>query len=386
MKHFLHADIDAFFSSVEQAANPSLRGKPVIVGGTRLQNRGVVSTASYEARKYGVHSAMPLGKAKELCPCGIFLPVRMLTYQMISNEIMNILFSASPDVMQISIDEACIDVTGTEKIFGGFENLAFTLKKKIKEKTGLTVSIGCAQNQYVAKLASEIKKPDGFFLVSDGKEAEFVQSLPLEKLWGVGPKTLSKIKSCGIFTTRQLAQKTLPWLITVFGKALGNFLFAASHGNAVTIFSKKTADHSISSEKTFSDDITDRFALETVLLELCHTVIFRMHREQKTSKTISVKIRYDNFETLSLRKTFPSEMTSIEDLFEKAKTLFEKKYEPHRAVRLLGVGIEAVRSENETSQTELFETPESKQAKVEKAIMRLQQKNPDIRIRKARLL
>lgn len=382
MKHFLHADIDAFFASVEQISHPELRGKPVIIGGTN--NRGVVSTASYEARKFGVHSAMPIAKAKQLCPEGIFLPVRMREYERISNEIMELLFSASPDVIQISIDEACIDVTGTEKLFGSFEKLGFMLKEKIKAKTGLTISIGAARNQYIAKLASEIKKPDGFFLVPDGEEANFVKTLPLEKLWGIGPATLSKIKSCGIFTTAELAEKNISWLTTMFGPSLGNFLFNASHGNEIEIFSKKVFEHSISSEKTFSRDSADRFALETALLELCHTIVFRMRREKKTSKTICIKIRYADFETVSMQKKFPSEITSIEDLFEKVKMLFEKKCEAHRAVRLLGISVENVSDETQSAQAELFETSKSKQSKVEKAIIELQEKHPKAKIHKAR--
>ena len=194
---FLHVDLDAFFASVEQLDNPQYKGKAVIVGGLPENRRGVVSTASYEARKYGVHSAMPIQKALELCPNGIYLKPRMTRYYEKSEEVMNIFRAYAPKIQQLSIDEAILDFTGTEKLYGNPVIIAKKIKQEIKEKTGLTVSMGLSSVRYIAKIASGLSKPNGFYVVPRGKEKDFMLSLPLEKLWGVGPKTLQKLKLSG---------------------------------------------------------------------------------------------------------------------------------------------------------------------------------------------
>ena len=189
-KIFLHVDLDAFFASVEQLDHPEYRGKPVIVGGLPQDRRSVVSTASYEARQYGVHSAMPTSQALRLCPNGIFVRCRMERYHEKSEEVMNIFREYSPDIQQISVDEAFIDLTGTEILFGPPEETARRLKAEVFEKTGLTVSVGLASTKYCAKIASGLKKPDGLTIVEAGRENEFMLSLPIEKVWGAGSKTL----------------------------------------------------------------------------------------------------------------------------------------------------------------------------------------------------
>ncbi|MFC2280755.1 MAG: DNA polymerase IV, partial [Treponema socranskii subsp. buccale] len=229
-KRFLHVDIDAFFASVEQLDNPALRGKPVIVGGLPGERRAVVSTASYEARVYGVHSAMPVAEAYRLCPSGIYLHGRHERYHEVSARIMDIFREYSPDVEQISIDEAFIDLTGTELLFGDPEQTALRLKKEVRDTTGLTVSVGLASTKYIAKLASEMSKPDGFFEVKPGDEERFMLSLPLKKIWGIGHKTLSRINQAGIFTARDLREKSEELLCVLFGKAAGNFLYNVVRG------------------------------------------------------------------------------------------------------------------------------------------------------------
>ena len=194
-------DMDAFYAAVEQADNPELRGRPVIVGGS---NRGVVSAASYEARVFGVHSALPIFKARQLCPQGIFLPVRMPRYREISHQIMAILAGVSPVLEQVSIDEAYVDLTGTEKMHGPFLELARRLKIAIKEKTGLTCSIGLAPNKFLAKIASDLHKPDGLTIISEADVPGFLKALPVGKIPGVGAKTLSKLQALGVTKTGEL--------------------------------------------------------------------------------------------------------------------------------------------------------------------------------------
>lgn len=385
-KRFLHVDIDAFFASVEQLDNPALRGKPVIVGGLPGERRAVVSTASYEARVYGVHSAMPVAEAYRLCPSGIYLHGRHERYHEVSARIMDIFREYSPDVDQISIDEAFIDLTGTELLFGDPEQTALRLKKEVRDTTGLTVSVGLASTKYIAKLASEMSKPDGFFEVKPGDEERFMLSLPLKKIWGIGHKTLLRINQAGIFTARDLREKSEELLCVLFGKAAGNFLYNVVRGREPDTFMRDAASHSLSSEKTFAYDLTDTYAIKTAIMELSHTVMFRMRREAYTSKTVFVKIRYEDFTTVSARETSTSKITSIDDLYARACALFEKKYESGRGIRLIGIGADHISGASEPHQEELFDFGEKKKEAVENAILDLAKKHPDVKVHKARLL
>ena len=316
--------MDAFFASIEQHDNPSYKGKPVIVGGDLNETRSVVSTCSYEARKFGVHSAMPLQKAYKLCPNGIFVKTNMKRYCEVSASIMEILKNFSPDVNALSIDEASVDLTGTEKLFGPPEKTAEKIRTEIKSKTGLTVSIGMAQNHYLAKIASEVNKPDGFFRIYPGKEIDFMLNLPLKKVWGIGDKTLKKLNSFGIFSTKQLYEKSLEILTMKFGSASGKFLYNVVRG-IETLELQKPSSRSISAENTFPFDLTDLYTEETKLLELCQTVMFRLLKEKSNGKTITLKIRYEDFSTVSVQETLDEYITSTDFLFSRVKNLFEKK-------------------------------------------------------------
>ena len=221
---FLHVDLDAFFASVEQLDHPEYRGKPVIVGGMPGEKRGVVSTASYEARKFGVHSAMPGFMAYKLCPQGIFVHPRMERYEELSYKIMQIFRDYSPDVDQMSIDEAFIDLTGTENLFGPPWETAKKIKERVKAETGLTVSIGLATTKYIAKIASGYKKPNGFYFVEPGHEQKFMLELPLNKVWGIGAKSLEALNKGGIFTTADILLRDYETLEFQFGKNTAGFL------------------------------------------------------------------------------------------------------------------------------------------------------------------
>lgn len=382
-RFFLHIDLDAFFASVEQLDHPEYRGKPVIVGGLKNERRGVVSTASYEARKYGVHSAMPLFQATRLCPNGIYLPVRMSRYHEKSEEVMAIFRNYSPDVQQMSVDEAFVDLTGTERLFGDPIETARKIKKEVLEKTGLTVSVGIASTKYVAKIASGLNKPDGFLVIPQGKETEFMLSLPLEKVWGAGTKTLQKLKSHGFKTTKDIYTHSEAFLQSLFGQATGSFLYNAVRGNEDEDFRQTVKNHSISSENTYPYDLTDKDAIESALYRLCYMVQFRALKEKVLSKTVSVKIRYEDFSTLSVQDTTEDAVSSTDNLFERVKNLFFKKYDNRKGIRLLGVCMMNVYPRESGIQGVLFNDMAEKKRKLENAIFEASQKNPAIKIQKA---
>lgn len=387
IKHyFLHADLDAFFASVEQLDHPEYRGKPVIVGGKPEDKRSVVSTASYEARVFGVHSAMPVAKAYQLCPQGIYVHGRMKRYSELSYQIMNIFKDFSPDVQQMSIDEAFIDITGTEKLFGPPKETAMKIKQRVKAETGLTVSIGLAPTKYLAKLASDMKKPDGFYYIDEGTEQEFMLNLPLRKVWGIGDKTYEALKANGLKTTRDIFEKTPEALTFMFGQNTGNFLYNVVRGIDVVNFDRKAKSHSISNETTFPVDISNIYTIETTILELCHSVIFRLLKENGFSRTVMVKIRYEDFSTVSIQQTFSYSVLTLDTLYSAAKELFERKYERGRGVRLIGIALENIENSERPYQPSLFDDGSEKKQKVEKAILGLEKKHPEIKIHKARML
>ncbi|EPF32456.1 hypothetical protein HMPREF9194_00455 [Treponema maltophilum ATCC 51939] len=383
---FFHVDLDAFFASVEQLDNPEYRGKPVIVGSLPGDRRGVVSTCSYEARKYGVHSAMPIGKAFRLCPSAIFLRGRMKRYHEKSQEVMAVLSEFSPEIRQMSIDEAFMDMSGTERLFGTAEEAAKKLKAQVAERTGLTISIGAASNKYIAKIASGLSKPDGLYIVENGAEEKFMLSLPLKKIWGIGEKTLDRITRAGFNSSRDIHKASLNLLQSLFGSCTGSFLYRAVRGCEVETFDTEAKSRSISSEHTFSFDLTDRYTIDTALLELSWELMYRLLTEGWTSKTVHVKIRYEDFTTVSIQGTSERIISSADDLYGRAKALFDAKYENGRGIRLLGLGAQNLESGDTPVQKELFDFGEKKKAAVEKAVIGIQKKNPAIHIEKARLL
>ena len=383
---YLHIDLDAFFASVEQLDFPEYKGKPVIVGGLPSDKRSVVSTCSYEARKFGVHSAMPIFKAYQLCPQGIYLKGRMRRYQEKSKEVMSIFYNYSPEIMQISIDEAFLDLTGTERLFGNPTDTAKKIKDDIFEKTGLTVSVGVASSKYLAKIASGLRKPNGLFVIPYGKEQDFMFTLPIEKIWGIGNKTRERITEAGFYTIKSIYNASEELLTSLFGKCTGKFLYNTVRGINNDTFSGKPKSQSISEEQTYPRDITEEYIIDTALLELCSNCMFRMLSEEKNSKTICVKIRYEDFTTVTIQETFQHTIKSIEELFENAKNLFYQKYERGRGIRLLGVGFHNIQNGIEDPQGELFDFGEKKKQAIEKTILELKQKNPKIPIKKARLI
>lgn len=381
--YYIHADLDAFYASVEQLDHPEYRGKPVIVGGLPGDRRSVVSTASYEARKYGVHSAMPIARAWELCPKGIYLRGNMKRYREKSAEVMAIFSDFSPEVRQISIDEAFLDITGTAGLFGPPGETAKKIKEAVRGRTGLTVSLGLASNKYVAKIASGMSKPDGTFMIAPGEEEPFMRSLPVSKIWGAGKKTQEQFKQYGFKTGEDIYRLPQESLSSIFGKAFGLFLYRAVRGEAAQSFDERRG-HSMSAEQTFPYDLYDEFAIETALFDICQTLMFRLLDCNWQSRTIFIKIRYDDFSTQSAQESLPRPVSTMNELFERLAALFRKKYQPGRGIRLIGAGLMNLETENSGRQAELFDSGNEKERNLEKYILELNKKFPGAALKKGR--
>lgn len=363
-----HVDLDAFYASVEQHDNPEYRGKPVIIG-ARPGTRGVVSACSYEAREFGIHSAMPISRAYRRCPRGIYLPPRMERYGQVSREIMALFEDYSPKIQQISIDEAFIDMTGTERLFGTAKGTALRLKEQVLEISGLTISVGVAPNRYLAKMASEFDKPDGLWVVEPGKETEFLDKLQLKDIWGIGKKTLERLSECNITSVSSLRSFAQGALKTMFGQAAGSYLYKAVRGDDPGIHREAPKSRSISSETTFPADTRDKNTINRALLELSHQVMFRMLNERFKTKTICLKLRSADFSTTTAQTTLRHYVGSAEEVFEEVKHLLEKRWNGSELIRLIGVGLSSLEEENEPHQPELFEDRYDKKKKVEQAVL-----------------
>ena len=376
--------MDAFYASVEQHDNPDYAGKPLIVGGIE-GHRGVVSACSYEARRYGVHSAMPASTAHKLCPNGIYVPVRMERYKEVSDHIMEIFARFAPEVIQNSIDEAFLDQTGTDRLMGPPLEVAAKIKACVKEETGLTVSIGIGSNRYLAKLASDYRKPDGLYQVEKGKEVEFIDSIPLKKLWGIGKSTYTRLESAGITSAAQIRSLSDTVLEGMFGKGASEFLSAIARGDDPGICTTEHKSRSISNEVTFDQDIGDYTVLRETLLGLSHQILFRLLEKGWSSKTLALKLRLDNFSTSTIQMTQENAFTSAEEVFQASLVLLQKKWDRRRNIRLIGLGFQNADTAGGT-QLQLFDEIHEKQNKVEKAVLKLNSRFQDNQVVKAALL
>ena len=380
---FLHVDMDAFYASVEQRDNPKYIGRPVIVG-AQPGHRGVVSACSYEAREFGIHSAMPISQAHRLCPNGIFLPVRMRRYQEVSSTIMSILTRFTPFLQQMSVDEAFLDLTGTERLFGPMVETARRIKSDVLRETNLTISVGVAPSKYLAKLASERDKPDGLCVVNPGDESVFVAGLPLKALWGVGKKTLSHLNALGVTTIAQLREYSKRDLAAHFGMAASVYLYAVCRGEDPGLYSDHAHSHSISGERTFESDVKNPPALERTLLEVAETCMHRLMEEQARSRTVTLKLRLADFTTFSQRKTLDHDVAAADELFAVAKELMYRKWDRSTPVRLIGCGLGNVESGTPEAQQDLFDDRTDRQRRAEAAVFSLRKRG--MKVGKARLM
>ncbi len=382
---FFHVDMDAFFASVEQLDNPDHRGKPVIVGAAP-GHRGVVSACSYEAREFGVHSAMPISEAFRRCPNGIFLPVRMERYHEVSERIMAIFESFTPSVQQISVDEAFLDMSGTERLFGPALAAGRLLKQTVRQAENLLISVGIAPSRYIAKIASARSKPDGLLEVRPGDEESFVAGLRLRDLWGLGKKTLERLAGEGIQTIGELREYEEEELAAMFGSAAGGYLYRVCRGSDPGIFAGEPRSRSISAETTFEADVTEREVISRTILELSQTVMYRMLAEKQRSRTIAIKVRYWDFTTTNAQRTLTRPVASAKETHQVAMELLRSRWNGRTPLRLLGVGCANLEREGKEVQPELFTEEDERDRRIEQTVLELKRRYGRIPVQKASLL
>jgi DNA polymerase IV (DinB-like DNA polymerase) len=336
----LHVDMDHFFTAIEERMHPEYRGKPVIVGADPKEGkgRGVVSTCNYEARKYGVRSGMPISRAWKLCPNAIYLPVNYELYTKVSERIMAILRKYADKFESWGIDEAFLDVTSKVRDYAEAEALARQIKKEILEKEGLTCSIGIGPNKLVAKIASDYQKPDGLTVVTEEEAEKFLAPLPVRKLLWVGRKTEQKLRAMGIKTIGDLARHDPTVLAETFG-VIGTQLYLMAHGIDKSEVEEQRQIKSISRDITFEEDTSDFNLVLNTLEKLAEEVHNDLMRQQLYFKTVTVRVRYENFETHTHSRTLPFMTNRLQDLKKTAKELIQDYLKPERKIRLIGVRV-----------------------------------------------
>jgi DNA polymerase-4 len=354
MRWIFHIDMDAFYASIEQRDNPELRGRPVIVGGTR--RRGVVAAASYEVREFGVHSAMPMTQALRRCPDAVVLPPRIDDYARESARVMEVFDRYSPQVEPLSLDEAFLDMTGTEKLFGPPVPTAQQIKDDIAAATdGLTSSVGIAPNKFLAKLASDLDKPDGITIIHHGDEASFIAPLPIRKIWGVGKKTAARMEELGFVTIADVAATDERQLVRLFGKSFGPHLHALARGiDGREVAGGGGKRKSVGSETTLSYDIAGRGAVERVLRKRCETVARHLRRKELRAGAIRVKVRYTETFSLQTRQaSLPAPADDSRTLFDAARKLLDG-LELDEPIRLVGAAAYDLMKSDDVQQLSLF--------------------------------
>ncbi len=351
-RSIIHLDMDAFYPAVEALDKPELRGKPVIVGGSR--EKGVVSSASYEARRFGVHSAQPIATAIRLCPDGIFMPVRMSRYKEVSRQVFEIFRCFTPLVEPLSIDEAFLDLTGAERLMGQTEVIAKKIKETVLKKTGLTVSAGVASSKFVAKIASDIDKPDGLTVVPPVRIKEFLDPLPVKKMWGVGKVTQQALARLNVKTFNDLRQIPVEILEKNFGKH-GAAMHLLSMGIDERDVVPERETKSIGHEQTFMKDILDPNQAKKEILSLANKVAHRMRREEVRGSTVSLKVKYSDFTQITRAATLPEPTDDSMEIYSTSCRLLKKTAVGKRPVRLLGISLSQLSSLEGEKQLFLFD-------------------------------
>ncbi|MBA2133860.1 DNA polymerase IV [Capillibacterium thermochitinicola] len=350
-RRIIHLDMDAFYAAIEQLDNPAYRGKPVIVGGLPHE-RGVVSTCSYEARKYGIRSAMPLREAARRCPHGIFVPGRMQRYREVSAAIMKLLREYTPLVEPLSCDEAFLDVTGSEPLFGPAETIARQIVDRIAAELQLSASVGVAPNKFLAKLASDLKKPRGFVVIEEEDVLSFLAPLPINRIWGVGPKTTTQLQKMGLKTIGDLQELSLTYLRENLGD-LGINLYRLARGIDDRPVETDMDIKSIGHETTFQEDTADREFLEETLWYLSEKVARRLRRKGLVGKVITIKLRDHDFQTITRQTTLYQATDFEEVIYQTARQLAEANAWSGKPLRLIGVSVSGLQT-RENSQAPLF--------------------------------
>ena len=340
----IHVDMDAFYASVEVRDNPALAGRPVVVGGS-ARARGVVAAASYAARKYGIHSAMPMIRAQRLCPELVVLPVRMDRYIAVSREIHDIFSRYTPFVESLALDEAFLEASGSERLFGSSEEIARNIKNAIRDELGLVASVGVAPTKFLAKIASDINKPDGFVVIEPRQVRAFLDPLPVSRIWGAGKVTQAGLEKLGIRTIGQLRRQPPELLRDRFGKQ-GQHMWELAHNKDPREVVPDRKVKSISNETTFAEDIGDLALLESWLAQLAEQVAWRLRRGGLFANVIQLKLRFADFSTVTRSCTLAGPEQSTRVILESAKKLLLERIPRNRfPVRLIGVGVHSLTTE-----------------------------------------
>jgi len=382
LRKIIHVDMDAFYASVEQRDDPTLLAKPIVVGG-KPNSRGVVCAASYEARKFGIHSAMPMAEAFRRCPHAVFLPVNIPKYHEVSLQIRQIFMTYTPIVEPLSLDEAFLDVTGSTSLFGSANTIGLTIKQRIQRELNLTASVGVAGNKFLAKLASDLQKPDGFVVVQPDRVQEFLDPLSVERIWGVGKKTAEQLNKLNIKTVRDLRRLEQEYLTQLFG-IWGSQLYQLAQGIDDRPVESERVAKSIGRETTFAMDIVDRDELETALLKLAVDVGRRLRKEAFRGKTVTLKVRYDDFRTVTRSQTL-SQATDLDDVIYNEACNLLKGESLKQPLRLIGLTLHNLTDKLER-QLSLFPEPQKDNETLTKVIDVLKEKYGEKSITRARLL
>jgi DNA polymerase-4 len=355
----MHVDMDAFFAAIEQRDHAEYRGRPLIVG-ARPGSRGVVATCSYEARVFGVRSAMPVSEAYRRCPQGIYVPPDLGKYAAVSHQVMEILDRVSPLVEPVSIDEAYLDISGLERLFGPPEEIGRRVKQAVGKELGLTVSVGVGPNRLIAKLASDFRKPDGLTLVPPEGVQAFLDPMPVAALRGVGQRTLERLQRLGVRRVEQLRRYSVDDLQRHFGDKGGQHLYRQARGRASNQVGERTPRRSISKETTFEHDLDDPQALHDTLLRLAAEVGWIARRKGFEGQVVTLKLRLAGFETHTRQRKLGAPTAADQRIFQNAWSLYQDSGFTGRPVRLIGVGISGW-DEGEPFQGDLFSPAEDRE-------------------------
>ncbi|ASY09473.1 DNA polymerase IV [Candidatus Nanopelagicus limnes] len=348
----LHVDMDAFYASVAEKDNPKLKGKAVVVGAGR---RGVVSAANYEARKFGIRAAMPVYKAKALAPHAIFISPDMARYEEVSIEVMKIFEEVTPLVEPISLDEAFLDVTGSKRLLGSGRQIADLIRRRVEEQEGITCSVGISHNKFIAKIASNHCKPNGVLEIDPEKVLDFLHPLAAKEIWGVGPKTNEQLMKMGLLTVGDIANTPRSTLIRVLGQASGSSLYELAWGRDYRDVETEHIEKSISASETFDLDLDSQEEILKEFLRLTERGVERMREKAFATNTISIKVRFADFKTISRSKTVDLPITGTQEIFEVVKNLYLSLNLDRVLIRLVGISLDSLVEDEDVKQLTLGE-------------------------------
>jgi len=382
--HILHIDMDAFYASVEVRANPSLAGKPVIVGGT--QGRGVVVAATYEARAFGIHAAMPMSRALRLCPQAVVVAADHAQYAEVSRQLYQILISITPYVETLALDEAFLDISGSIKLLGRPVEIATKLRAQIKSQLALTASVGVASNKFLAKLASTYAKPYGLLLIPEQKKIEFLHPLPVGALWGVGEKTEIKLKELGLNLIGDIAKLPIETLNRIVGEGVAAHIYELCWGIDDREVVTTEVEKSIGNETTFGEDLFEATEVEAQILRLVDQVAARLRNRDLSAKTICLKIRFHDFTTITRSKTISSYTHNTQEINQIARQLYRNLNLQRARIRLIGVRAESLQPTNQANFQPTLDQPDLGWPEAEIAVDQARAKFGVAAIKPARLI